>query len=227
MSQPVDFVHPNHPHYVCSLLKAIYGLKQAPRAWFAQLSSKLCEYGFLPSKSDPSLFVYSYKSVLVYVLVYVDGITVTSSHTSQIEHLINFLASAFPINDLEKLSYFLGLEISYLSDGIHLSQRKYICDILSRTNMLSANGVTSPMAASSHLSLSNTPSFSNPTLYRSIVGSLQYLSLTRPDLAFSVNKISHFMHDPKASHWQAVKRLLRYLKHRLNFGLFFKESTSL
>lgn len=74
--------------------------------------------------------------------------------------------------------------------------------------MLFANGVTSPMAASTCLSLSDTPSFSDPTFYRSVVGSLQYLSLTRPDLAFVVNKISQFMHNPKNSHWQAVKRLL-------------------
>lgn len=100
MSQSIGFVHPKHPNYVCRLRKAIYGLKQAPHAWFAKLSSRLYEYGFLPSKADPSLFVYSSHSVMIYVLVYVDDIIVTSSHSSQIEHLIHFLGYVFPIKDL-------------------------------------------------------------------------------------------------------------------------------
>lgn len=226
MVKPIGFVHPEHPHHVRHLQKAIYSLKQA-RAWFAQLSSQLCEYGFIPSKVDPSLFIYSSNSVLIYVLVYVDDIIVTSSHASQIDHLVSYLASVFPIKDLGKLSFFLSIEISYLPDGILISQEKYARDILSQTNMLSTKRVTSPMATSNKLSLSNTPSFSDPTLYRSCVGSLQYLSLTRPDIAFVVNKLSQFMHNPKNLHWQVVKRLLHYLKQTLNCGLFISKSASL
>ncbi|XP_035539541.1 uncharacterized mitochondrial protein AtMg00810-like [Juglans regia] len=227
MSQPIGFIHPEYPDYVCKLHKAIYGLKQAPRAWFAQLRSSLCEYGFQQSQADPSLFIYSHQSVVIFVLIYVDDIVVTSSHQSQIDHLISYLASVFPLKDLGRLSYFLGIEITYLANGIHLSQRKYICDMLSKANMLSANGVTSPMSASTRLSIHDSPTFPDPTLYRSIVGSLQYLSLTRPDIAFSVNKICQFMHNPKHSHWQAVKRLLRYLKQTLNFGILLQKSSSL
>ncbi|KAF5455583.1 hypothetical protein F2P56_025143 [Juglans regia] len=88
-----------------------------------------------------------------------------------------------------------------------------------------AKPVTSPMSASVKLTLADGPDFEDPTLYRSTVGSLQYLSLTRPDVAYAVNKVCQFMHTPKTPHWQAVKRILRYLKHTAHLGLHIKPSS--
>ncbi|XP_042950035.1 secreted RxLR effector protein 161-like [Carya illinoinensis] len=92
--------------------------------------------------------------------------------------------------------------------------------------MSGANPISSPMSASTKLSKFDSPSFENVTLYRSIIGNLQYLSLTRPDISFSVNKACQFMHEPKLSHWLAVKRILRYLKSTINYGLFFSKQSS-
>ncbi|KAL3846245.1 hypothetical protein ACJIZ3_003648 [Penstemon smallii] len=224
MAQPPGFVHPDFPNYVCKLNRAIYGLKQAPWAWYARLSSKLLELGFTTSRSDSSLFVYNHKSIVVYLLVYVDDILLTGSCSKVVDELISKLSIDFPVKNLGGLHYFLGIECSRTSLGLHISQRKYICDLLKRANMSSCKPVGSPMATSVKLYAFDSASFEDPTLYRSIVGSLQYLSFTRPDIAYSVNRVCQYMHAPCVSHWQSMKRILRYLKHTADHGLYFQPS---
>uniref|UniRef100_A0A2N9F2C9 Reverse transcriptase Ty1/copia-type domain-containing protein n=1 Tax=Fagus sylvatica TaxID=28930 RepID=A0A2N9F2C9_FAGSY len=227
MSQPPGFNHPQFPSHVCKLQKAIYGLKQAPRAWFSKLSSRLLQLGFCGSLSDTSLFILKDASFTMYVLIYVDDIIITCSKATAIDDLLHQLSSDFAVKDLGKLNFFLGIEVLETPVGVILSQQRYILDILKRTNMQDAKPVSSPMASSTSLTAHEGPSFSDHTLYRSTVGALQYLSLTRPDIAFAVNKLSQFMHAPTLLHWQAVKRLLRYLKHTIQFGLhLFRSSCS-
>lgn len=108
--------------------------------------------------------------------------------------------------------------------GLFLSQSQYIYNLLSRTNMLDAKPVSSPMTSSQKLSLFLDAPYSEPSTYWSIVGALQYLSLTRPDISFTVNKVCQFMHKPTDEHWTAVKRKLRYLKFSINFGLLIRPS---
>lgn len=226
MSQPIGFINPDYPHYMCRLNKAIYGLKQAPRAWFSKLSSRLIEIGFTPSLSNPSLFIYNNNFVVIFILVHVDDIVLTGSSSDAITSMLTSLSTSFPVKDLGPLRYFLGLKINTMSSRLHLSQTKYICDLLQRTNMDLAKPVQSPMAASTHLSFTDGPAFSDPTLYRSTVGSLQYLSLTRADVAFVVSKVCQFIHNPKLPHVQVVKRILRYLKHTAHYGLHIRPSPS-
>ncbi|XP_042958218.1 uncharacterized mitochondrial protein AtMg00810-like [Carya illinoinensis] len=163
----------------------------------------------------------------MYLLIYVDDIVITSSKQSAITNLISDLGLAFPVKDLGSLSFFLGIEVDYTAGGLVLSQRKYIKHLLSRSNMLHAKPMTSPMAVSLKLSKFDTPDFEDVTLYCSIVGGLQYFSITRPNISYSINKVCQFMHSPKASHWSAVKRILRYLKATINNGLFFASNSSL
>jgi hypothetical protein len=112
-----------------------------------------------------------------------------------------------------------------VKDGLLLSQQRYIRDLLSKTNMTEAKPISSPMASSSTLSAYTGDTMEDPTLYRSVVGSLQYLSLTRPDLAFAVSRVCQFMHCPTTLHWQAVKRILRYLKHTISHGLLLHKTS--
>uniref|UniRef100_A0A2N9GZ91 Reverse transcriptase Ty1/copia-type domain-containing protein n=1 Tax=Fagus sylvatica TaxID=28930 RepID=A0A2N9GZ91_FAGSY len=138
------------------------------------------------------------------------------------------LASAiadFAVKDLGSLKFFLGVEVIPTTNGVLLSQQRYIKDILARTKMLEAKPVNTPMASSTSLSAYEGEPFPDHTLFRSTVGALQYLSITRPDIAFSVNKLSQFMHKPTLTHWQSVKRLLRYLKHTIQFGLHVYRSS--
>jgi histone deacetylase 1/2 len=228
MRQPPGFENTSTPHYVCKLDKAIYGLKQAPRAGYSRLSSKLLDLGFRPSKSDTSLFIYSKKNITIFMLIYVDDIIVTGSSKEAIAALLCDLKQDFALKDLGDLHYFLGIEVRKDTKGIVLSQEKYARDVLTRVGMLNCKALATPLSASEKLSKyeGNLLSPSDSTRYRSVVGALQYLTLTRPDLAFSVNKVCQFLHSPTTVHWSAVKRILRYIMHTLDVGLRIKKSNS-
>jgi len=155
--------------------------------------------------------------------VYVDGILVTGSSLSLIQTIIAKLQANFSLKQLGQLDYFLGLEVKHLmDDSILMTQTKYICDLLHKINMAEAHPISSPMVSKCKLSKQGADLFSDPTLYRSIVGALQYATLTRLEIAFDVNKVCQFMAIPLDSHWVVVKRILRYLKGTLFDGLHFQ-----
>jgi hypothetical protein len=222
MAQPPGFVHPQFPNSVCLLKKALYGLKQAPRAWFSRLSTRLLELGFTASKADPSLFFFVSAGTHLLALVYVDDIILTGSSLSLIDSLLHSLSLDFPIKDLGSLHLFLGVKVHRSLTRLHLCQQLYIADLLKRTFMQFAKTVSSPMSTSSPLSQFDGTPMSDTTLYRSTVGALHYLALTRPDIAFAVNKVSQFSHAPRDTHWTAIKWILRYLKNTLSYGLLIK-----
>ncbi|GJW06273.1 uncharacterized mitochondrial protein-like protein [Tanacetum coccineum] len=182
MEQPPGFIDPQFPNHVCKLSKALYGLKQAPRAWFHRLSSFLLAHGFVCSRADTSLFVFTKDSCIMYFLVYVDDLILTGNNESLLTSFTTRLNQEFAIKDLGDLSYFLGLEVDLFS--------------------------------------------ANPTLYRSLVGALQYLTITRPDLSYAVNQASQFLHAPTDAHFQSVKRILRYVKGTITYGLIFRRPHS-
>jgi len=132
---------------------------------------------------------------------------------------ISQLAHRFSLKDLGKLSYFLGIEILPNQHGFLLSQRRYLLDLLTRTHMTHAKPVSTPLPSGTNLSLYSSDALSDPTEFHSVVGSLQYLLLTRLDIAYAVNKLSQFMHQPTTEHWIHVKRLLRYLCGTSDHGL--------
>ena len=166
------------------------------------------------------MFLYHSSSDCVIVLVYVDDILVTGSFSSLIDKLLCFLHSEFALKDLGSLHYFLGIEALRTKSGLHLRQTRYITDLLHRVSMLDCKPLATPMATGPTLSLYHGTSLDNVTLYRSIVGALQYCTITRPDISFAVNKVCQFMHQPTNYHWLVVKRILRYLKGSLSHGIF-------
>lgn len=198
--QPPGFVHLEYPTHVCKLQKALYWLKQAPRAWFSKLSSRLLELGFTASQANSPLFTFIHPSLTINFLVYVDDIVIIGSNTTAIQTLISTLSSSFPFKDLGCLHYFLGVEVTYLTYGLLLSQCKYIGDLLKKTNMTLAKPVQTPMATIGSLFSQDGASFKDPTLYSSVVSSLQYLSFTQPDLSFAVNRVCQYMHSPCVPH---------------------------
>ncbi|GJV35108.1 putative RNA-directed DNA polymerase [Tanacetum coccineum] len=211
MKQPPGFIDPQRPNHVCLLHKSLYDLKQAPCAWFECLSKALFDLGFKGSKMDPSLFIYSREDTLLYILVYVDDIIVTGNNKGTIDNIICQLGFAFALKDLEPLNYFLGIEIVLHVSGILLSQKKCILELLQSVGLSNCNPVSSPMVTLSSLSLDDSTAFSNPVKYQQVVGSLQYVTLSRPDIAFAVNKVCQYIHASTENHWSAVKRILRYL----------------
>jgi hypothetical protein len=128
---------------------------------------------------------------------------------------------------LGDLNFFLGIEATFTSDGLCLTQSKYLTDLLKRANMITCKPCLSSMSSSNTLTKEGSPLCSNLTLYRSIVGSLQYATLTRPDIAFSVNKVTQFMHHPTEDNWIGVKCILRYIAGTLDYGLTLYKTSPL
>ena len=147
MKQPPGFEDKNVPFHVCKLDKALYGLKQAPRAWYSRLSMKLQKLGFLPSKSDTSLFIYNKFQTIIFVLIYVADIIVTSSSSEAVTALLKDLRADFALKDLGDLHYFLGIEVKKTEHGIHLSQGKYVTGLLGRVGMQNCKPSPTPLSA--------------------------------------------------------------------------------
>ncbi|GJW19927.1 putative RNA-directed DNA polymerase [Tanacetum coccineum] len=224
MKQPPGFIDPQQPNHVCLLHKSLYGLKQAPHAWFERLSKALFDLGFKGSKMDLSLFMYLRRDTLLYILVYVYDIIVTGNNKGTIDNIICQLGSAFALKDLGPLNYFLGIEIVPHVSRILLSQKKYILELLQSDGLSNCNLVSSPMVTLRSLSLDDSTTFSNPLKYRQVVGSLQYVTLSRLDITFAVNKVYQYMHSLTENHWSVVKRILCYLHGTVEHGMLIRHS---
>lgn len=227
MVQPPGFIDKDKPHHVCRLRKPIYGLKQAPRSWYLSLKQHLLHTGFTNSHADASLFVHCTPHTLTYVLVYVDDILVTGNDQRFVQQVLTSFADRFSIKDPTDLHYFLGIEARRTPQGIHLMQHKYVRDLLHKMNMTDAKPVSTPLPAHPKLTLRGGRPLSDGSQYRSVVGSLHYLAFTRPDISYAVTRLSQFMHQPTEDHWQAAKRLLRYLVGTQTHGIFFHKNTPL
>ena len=193
LEQPAGFEKENSKHLVCRLHKSLYGLKQAPRTWFDKLKDSLVGMGFCFSKADHSLFMRFSTSSTLFILVYVDDIIVTGSCKEEIEQVILLLNRSFSLKDIGDLNYFLRIEVKATSEGLHLSQKRYIEDLLKRSKMDNARPLPTPMVSSLKLTSDEGDPIPNATDYRSIVGGLQYVTITRPEIAYCVNKVCQFM----------------------------------
>jgi histone deacetylase 1/2 len=225
MKQPPDFIDSALPSHVCRLYKSPYGLKQALRAWYTRLNDFLLSIGFRASKVDTLLFIFFVGADICYLLVYVDDILLTGSNSLLLQRLIQLLSLEFKLCDLGSVHYFLGIEVQSTSMGLMLRRYKYILDILTWASMLSCKPVDTPIFTSKATILPD-PLFSDATRFRQIMGALQYLTFTRPDICFAVNRVCQFMHAPTYFHWVAVKRILRYLQGTTSHSLHITRSSS-
>lgn len=168
--------------------------------------------------------MYIRSTSIIYLLVYVDDVIITGSNAPQIQQFIQQLNKVFALKDLGKLHHFSGLQITATTTGLALSQQRYIEDILHRSKMQDSTPISTP-DPNSRLTHHGEP-FHDPTFFRQIMGSLQYATITRPDIAYAINRVCQFMHSPTTHHWQATKRILRYLKGTSHHCLQFKPTTA-
>ncbi|XP_048491475.1 uncharacterized mitochondrial protein AtMg00810-like [Beta vulgaris subsp. vulgaris] len=216
------------PGEVFRLKRSLYGLKQASRQWNKELYALLHSLKFKQSTQDYSLYTRTQDGEFLVVLVYVDDILVTGTSTSQIAAVKLALDEAFTIKDLGDLTYFLGIEVHRNDKGIFLSQRKYIKDILVDAGMEECFVAPAPLSTGLKLSPEVGDLLdSTPDVYRRLVGRLLYLGITRPDLSYSVQHLSQFMHSPRVPHLKAALHVLKYLKGTLDTGLWYSATSDL
>ncbi|KAA0054331.1 hypothetical protein IC582_028809 [Cucumis melo] len=206
MTQPPGYVNPSYPNYICKLNKVIYRLKQASRAWNVTQTQALLNWGFINSRSDSFLFIFWHHVSVILLLVYVDDVIVTGNNNSLVQDLITSLDKQFALKDLGCLSYFLGFQVNYLDFGFVLNQEKYVTDLLHKLQLHDLKPTPSSNVVGKHLSALDGTPFTDPFIYRSTIGAgaVQYLTHTRPNIAYIVNHLSQFLQRPTDIHWQAV-----------------------
>ncbi|KAK9077344.1 hypothetical protein SSX86_005681 [Deinandra increscens subsp. villosa] len=224
---PPPGLHRQGENTVCRLNKSLYGLKQASRNWFSTFSSTIREAGYTQSKADYSLFTKVCGTSFVAILIYVDDILLTGNDLQEMKRLKECLLKRFLIKDLGDLKYFLGIEFSRSKNGIFMSQRKYALDLLQDCGLTGARPEKFPMEQNIKLTLTNGEKLHDPTKYRRLVGRLIYLTVTRPDIMYSVRTLSQFMHEPHKPHWDAAMRILRYIKGTPGQGLLLPSTNNL
>lgn len=183
--------------------------------------------GFVPTKSDSSLFVYKAGSDMAYLLLYVDDIVLSASSSALLQWIISHLGTTFAMKDIGPLKFFLGVQVTHTAQGFFLSQEQYTEDVIDRAGMANCKSTITPVDTKPKLSTSDGQLVSDASHYRSIVGALQYLTLMRPDVAYAVNQACLHMHAPRDAHWNLVKRILWYLRGTITQGLHITKSASL
>ncbi|KAH9717287.1 retrovirus-related pol polyprotein from transposon RE1 [Citrus sinensis] len=210
---------------VCKLLKSLYGLKQSPRAWFGRFAKFVTKCGYKQCQSNHTLFVkFSTKKKIAVLIVYVDDIILTGDFEEELQFLKHRLAQEFDIKDLGNLKYFIGMEIARSREGIAVTQRKYVLDLLMETGMLGCKPADTPMDSSKTFGTESDSVLVDRGRYQRLVGRLIYLSHTRPDIGFAVSSVSQFMNNPREEQMEAVYRILRYLKLTPGKGLMFRKN---
>ncbi|GJS35314.1 retrovirus-related pol polyprotein from transposon TNT 1-94 [Tanacetum coccineum] len=227
VSQPNGFVDPDKPNYVYKLKKALYGLKQAPRAWYDMLSSFLISNDFSKGSVDPTLFIRREGKELLLVQIYVDDIIFVASTLELCDLFAKIMCSKFKMSMMGKISFFLGLQISQSPRGIFINQSKYALESLKKYGFESCDPVDTPMVEKSKLDEDKEGKAVDPSHYRGMIGTLLYLTASRPDLQFAICMCARYQARPTEKHLNAVKRIFRYLKGTVHRGLWYPKDSSI
>ncbi|GJT95766.1 retrovirus-related pol polyprotein from transposon TNT 1-94 [Tanacetum coccineum] len=225
VSQPDGFVDKDKPNHVYKLKKALYGLKQALRAWYDMLSSFLISQDFSKGSVDPTLFIRKDGKKLLLVQIYVDDIIFAAS-TPELCYLFSkIMCSKFKMSMMGKISFFLGLQISQSPRGIFINQSKYALESLKKYGFDSCDPVDTPMVEKSKLDEDKEGKAVDPSHYHGMIGTLLYLTASRPDLQFAICMCARYQARPTEKHLNAVKRIFRYLKGTVNRGLWYPKDS--
>ncbi|GJT12692.1 putative ribonuclease H-like domain-containing protein [Tanacetum coccineum] len=210
--QPPGFEDPDFLDKVYKVEKALYGFHQAHRAWYETLSAYLLDNEFQRGKIDKTLFIRRDKGDILLVQVYVDDIIFGSTKKSLYTEFEKMMHKKFQISSMGKLTFFLGLQVKQKEDGIFISQDKYVTEILKKFSFSDVKTASTPMETHKPLLKYADGEDVDEHLYRSMIGSLMYLTTLRPDIMFAVCACVRFQVNPKSSHLYVVKRIFRYLK---------------
>ncbi|GJZ65184.1 retrovirus-related pol polyprotein from transposon TNT 1-94 [Tanacetum coccineum] len=225
VAQPDGFIDPDHPEKVYRLRKALYGLKQAPRAWYDELSNFLMSKGFTKGTIDPTLFTIRYGEDILLVQIYVDDIIFGSTNPKFSKRFEKLMHSRFEMSLMGEMKFFLGLQIHQSPRGIFINQAKYTLEILKKHGMEKGQSIGTPMATKPKLDADLSGEPVDQTDYRSKIGSLMYLTSSRPDIVQVVCYCARYQARPTEKHLKEVKRIFRYLRGTINMGLWYPKDS--
>ncbi|RDX58041.1 Copia protein, partial [Mucuna pruriens] len=208
---------------VYKLKKALYRLKQAPWAWNRRIDCFLLQLDFNKCTTEYEVYVRATADDLMFACLYVDDLLVIRSNTTSIDEFKRRIMLEFEMIVLGLLSYFLGMEFVTTSEGIFMHQKRYATEVLKRLHMLDCNSAQTPVDCGIKLEKNKSDRSIDATLYKQIVGSLRFLCRIRPNIAYGVGLISRFMNHLRLSHLLSAKRILRYMKGTLDYGLLFSK----
>ncbi|GJT75045.1 putative ribonuclease H-like domain-containing protein, partial [Tanacetum coccineum] len=197
-----------------------------PPAWYATLSTFLLKSGYRRGTIDKTLFIKKDKNDIMLVQVYVDDIIFGSTKRSWCDEFEALMKSRFQMSSMGELTFFLGLQVKQKEDGIFISQDKYVAEILKKFDFVNVKTASTPIETQKPLVKDEEASDVDVHLYRSMIGSLMYLTASRPDIMFAVCACSRFQVTPKTSHLNVVKRIFRYLKGKPKLGLWYPRVSS-
>ncbi|KAI4312619.1 hypothetical protein MLD38_037423 [Melastoma candidum] len=223
VDQPPGFEDPKKHDHVYKLDKALYGLKQAPRAWYEKLSQFLIEKGYRKGKVDTTLFLKKHGIELLIVQIYVDDIIFGSTNNTLCNEFAELMKDEFEMSMMGELTFFLGLQIRQTSEGTFIHQEKYTKQLLKKYELTNSKHLSTPMSTNAIVEKDESGKDADPSLYRSMIGSLLYLTASRPDILFSVCLCARYQSAPKESHLTHVKRIFRYLSGTTNLGLWYSK----
>ena len=224
MEIPEGFPSAGDNTKVCQIKQALYGLKQSPKAWYDRINSWLQEHGFIRSECDSNLYFTHRNGKTTILLLYIDDLIITGNDTKNIKNLKSKLHEDFEMTDLGAASHYLGIEIHRQEEGIFIHQQGYIQKLLQKFNLENCNLVKLSIDLSTILQKEMGTGKTDPAIYCSLVGSLLYLTHTRPDISYAISCVSRFMQEPETAHFLAAKMILRYLKGTSNYGTLFKST---
>ena len=226
VAQPKGFIDPHFSNHVLYLKKALYGLKQAPKAWYDRLTQYLVSHGFTKGKIDQTLFIKREGGELIVAQVYVDDIIFGSTKDELAHGFSKLMQAEFEMSMIGELTHFLGLQIHQQDSGIFLSQSKYAKNLVKKFGLESASSIRTPISPNVKLTVDLLGKNVNPSLYRSMIGSLPYLTTSKPDISYSVGVCAKYQANPKESHMIALKRIIKYVKTTAEFGVWYSKDTS-
>src|SRR4030042_1629775 len=226
VEQPKGFVDPNLPDHVYKLKKALYGLKQTPRAWYERLTQFLVNQGYRKGENDKTLFVKEENRRLMIAQIYVDDTVFGGMSKQMVQHFVKQMQSEFEMSLVGELTYFLGPQVKKMEDTNFISQSKYAKNIIKKFGLESASHKRTPAATHIKLSKDEKGVDVDQSLYRSMIGSLLYLTASRPDIAFAVGVCARYQSEPKTSHLTQVKRILKYINGTSDYGILFTHDTN-
>ena len=234
MRQPEGFVDEKYPKKVCRLKRSLYGLKQSARCWNLILDEYLKSLKYSQSKADPCIYyrseIINGKQEIMIIAVYVDDTIICSNSKNTLNAEKKNLSNRFEMDDRGEIHFILGMEVTRdrKNKRLTIDQKSYLKDILRRFSMEDCKPVSTPIEPGSKFTkLADGEDVVDETLYQAAVGSLNYAAIaTRPDLSVAVGVLSQFMKNPGKEHWVGIKRVFRYIKGTLDYGLKFSHSDS-